>query len=124
MGRAEPFDLLTISPINRYIVNNIAVFFLPRCTYNNDASNITRAVFFPELLSTQEGAMPRRRTPKGKPMNVEGVELRAVRLELDAPTHRALRIEAAKADKSLASYVRDLVEEHLKRKSSGSKGGD
>jgi hypothetical protein len=115
---------MTILLNNRYIVNNVMVFFLLQCTYNYSAANVTRVVFFPELLSTQEGAMPRRRTPKGKPMNVEGVELRAVRLELDAPTHRALRIEAAKADKSLASYVRDLVEEHLKRKSSGAKGAD
>ena len=57
--------------------------------------------------------MPRRKTEKGKPMDAQGVELRAVRLELDAATHKVLRIEAAKRDMSMAALVRKLVEEFV-----------
>jgi predicted HicB family RNase H-like nuclease len=53
---------------------------------------------------------------EGKPMNAVGVELKAVRLELSAETHRALRIEAAKQDTSMAALVRGLVEEHLAKR--------
>lgn len=43
-------------------------------------------------------------------------KLRAVRLELEEPIHKLLRLEAAKADTSLAALARELVEEGLKRR--------
>jgi hypothetical protein len=61
--------------------------------------------------------MPRRQSKSGKPINASGVELKSVRLELDPATHKALRVEAANQDKSMAALVRTLVEEFLgKRK--------
>ena len=66
--------------------------------------------------------MPRRKSEKGRPMNSQGVELRAVRVELTEATHKLLRIAAAKADKSLGNYVRVLVEAHLHGKPTGEKG--
>jgi hypothetical protein len=57
--------------------------------------------------------MPRKTTREGKPVNAAGVELKAVRLELAAPDHRQLRVAAAGAGLSMASYVRRLVETHL-----------
>jgi hypothetical protein len=65
--------------------------------------------------------MPRKKTEKGKPMDAQGVELRAVRLELDASTHRVLRIEAAKRDMSMAALVRSLVEEFVTKQKPASK---
>jgi predicted HicB family RNase H-like nuclease len=63
--------------------------------------------------------MPRKRSKEGKPVSVTGVELKAVRLELTPETHKELRIEAAKQDKSMAALVRGLVEDFLaKRKPS------
>jgi predicted HicB family RNase H-like nuclease len=62
--------------------------------------------------------MPRKLS-KGKPVSATGTELKAVRLELTAETHKQLRIEAAKQDMSMAALVRGLVEEYLaKRKGS------
>jgi hypothetical protein len=49
-------------------------------------------------------------------MNASGVELKAVRLELPAEEHRALRIEAAKEGVSMAALVRRMVEEYLAKK--------
>jgi hypothetical protein len=57
-----------------------------------------------------------RKTVKETPMNVVGVELRAVRLELSPEVHRELRIEAAKADMSMSALVRELVENYLAKK--------
>ncbi len=66
--------------------------------------------------------MPRKKTEKGKPMNAQGVELRAVRVEVDTATHKILRVEAAKRDMSMAALVRTLVEDFAaKHKSGGEK---
>ena len=46
-------------------------------------------------------------------MDTTGVELKAVRLELPKTTHNALRVEAARQDKSMAALVRALVEDFL-----------
>ncbi len=54
-------------------------------------------------------------------MNAAGVELKAVRLELAPETHKALRIEAAKQDLSMAALVRGLVEDYLAKTSKGPK---
>lgn len=54
-------------------------------------------------------------------MNATGVELKAVRLELPLEVHRALRVEAAKQDQSMAALVRGLVEEFLAKKTRGAK---
>jgi hypothetical protein len=67
--------------------------------------------------------MPHKKSAKGKPMSAQGVELRSVRLDLDPPTHRALRIEAAKQEMSMAALVKMLVEDFLRKKTGGSKGG-
>ena len=45
-----------------------------------------------------------------------------VRLELPPDMHRLLRLAAANAEVSMASYVRDIVEAHLKAKKP--KGGE
>jgi hypothetical protein len=64
--------------------------------------------------------MPRKRSRGGKPVDASGAVLKAVRLELDPATHKALRIEAAHQDKSMAALVKGLVVEYLaKRKASG-----
>ncbi|MDG3006625.1 hypothetical protein [Paludisphaera mucosa] len=69
--------------------------------------------------------MPRKKSPEGKPVNATGTELKAVRLELPAETHKQLRIEAAKRDMSMAALVRGLVEDHLRSKSTRRpKGGE
>ena len=52
-------------------------------------------------------------------MDASGTILKAVRLELDPATHKALRVEAAHQDKSMAALVKGLVEEYLKRKTGG-----
>jgi plasmid stability protein len=57
--------------------------------------------------------MPRKRTPEGKPTDAEGTLLKAVRVELPPPMHNQLRVEAAKQDRSMAAYVRELIEDHL-----------
>jgi len=36
-----------------------------------------------------------------------------VRLDLTPDVHRLLRLAAAEADKSMASYAREIIEEHL-----------
>jgi hypothetical protein len=63
--------------------------------------------------------MPRRRSEKGYAMNSQGVELRAVRLELPLELHRELRIEAAKQDKSMSALAQIAIEEYLARKRKG-----
>jgi hypothetical protein len=63
--------------------------------------------------------MPRKRTREGKAVDATGTVLKAVRLELSPEIHKALRIEAAKADKSMAALVRGWVEEHLARLKKG-----
>jgi predicted HicB family RNase H-like nuclease len=64
--------------------------------------------------------MPRSKSKSGKPINAAGVELKSIRLELDPATHKALRVEAANHDKSMAAFVRTLVEDYFaKRKGSG-----
>jgi predicted HicB family RNase H-like nuclease len=60
--------------------------------------------------------MPRKQSKEGKPVNAVGTELKAVRLELTAETHKELRIEAAKQDMSMAALVRGLVEEYLAKR--------
>jgi predicted HicB family RNase H-like nuclease len=60
--------------------------------------------------------MPRKQSRKGKPMNAAGEELKAVRLELPIETHRQLRMQAAKEEKSMAALVKTLVEDYLKKK--------
>jgi hypothetical protein len=60
--------------------------------------------------------MPRKTSATGKPTNAAGTELRAVRVELDPKTHNQLRVEAAKQDRSMASMVRMLIEEHLAKR--------
>jgi predicted HicB family RNase H-like nuclease len=67
--------------------------------------------------------MPRKRSKKGKPVNATGVELKAVRLELPEETHRQLRVRAAEHGMSMASYVRQLVEDHLVKPTPKGKGG-
>jgi predicted HicB family RNase H-like nuclease len=67
--------------------------------------------------------MPRKRSKKGKPVNATGIELKAVRLELPEDVHRQLRIRAAEQGKSMAAYVRHLVEEHLSKPTPKGKGG-
>ena len=57
--------------------------------------------------------MPRKTSKGGKPVDAVGTELKSVRLELTPETHKALRIAAANADKSMAAVVRDLVEGFL-----------
>ena len=64
--------------------------------------------------------MPRKQSGKGKIVNAAGEELKAVRLELPIETHRQLRMQAAKEEKSMAALVKSLVEDYLKRKA-GSK---
>jgi hypothetical protein len=59
--------------------------------------------------------MPRKKAG-GKPVDASGVELRAVRLELPVEAHKALRIEAAKRELSMAQMVRKLVEEFLAKR--------
>jgi hypothetical protein len=66
--------------------------------------------------------MPHKKSQKGRLMNAQGVELRAVRLELDAATHKVLRVEAAKRDMSMAALVRSLVEEFVAKQQKGSGG--
>jgi predicted HicB family RNase H-like nuclease len=60
--------------------------------------------------------MPRKQSKEGKPMNATGEQLKAVRLELPIETHRQLRMQAAKEEKSMAALVKTLVEDYLKRK--------
>lgn len=57
--------------------------------------------------------MPRNKSPAGKPVNSEGDELKAVRLELTVADHRKLRVAAAKEGVSMASFARRLVESAL-----------
>ena len=57
--------------------------------------------------------MPRKLSTEGRPVDATGTLLRAVRLELSPEVHKALRIEAAKQDKSMAALVREWVEDHL-----------
>jgi hypothetical protein len=65
--------------------------------------------------------MPRKRSTEGRPVDATGTALKAVRLELSPEIHKALRIEAAKQDKSMAALVRTWVEENLARIRKGSK---
>ncbi len=59
---------------------------------------------------------------EAKPVNATEQALKSVRLELEPDTHKALRIEAAKQDKSMAALVRELVEDYLAgRKPKGAK---
>jgi len=57
--------------------------------------------------------MPRRTSPTGRPADVEGTELRPVRVELTPTIHKELRLEAARQDRSMASLVRVLIEKYL-----------
>jgi predicted HicB family RNase H-like nuclease len=65
--------------------------------------------------------MPRKQSKEGKRVDASGTVLKAVRLELDPATHKALRIEAAHQDKSMAALVKGLVEEYLARRKAGAK---
>jgi len=60
--------------------------------------------------------MPRKLSPAGKPTDVEGTELKAVRVELTPDVHKRLRVEAARQDRSMASLVRVLVEDYLAKR--------
>ncbi len=80
--------------------------------------------YHPVDTVNQPGAhtMPRKQSKEGKRVDASGTALKAVRLELDLPTHKALRVEAAHQEKSMAALVKELVEEYLaKRKSGGLK---
>jgi predicted HicB family RNase H-like nuclease len=60
-----------------------------------------------------------RKTPQAdKPIDAAGTELKSVRVDLTPPVHKALRMEAAKQEVSMAAYVRSLIEDHLSRKGS------
>ena len=63
--------------------------------------------------------MPRKTTPKGKPMDATGTELKAVRLELPIEAHKQLRVEAAKEGVSMATFVRKIVEDCLAKLAGG-----
>lgn len=60
--------------------------------------------------------MPRRTSPKGKPVNAAGAVLKIVRLELTEDDHTKLRVEAALEGVSMAALARRLVEEHLAKR--------
>jgi plasmid stability protein len=60
--------------------------------------------------------MPRKMSSAGKPVDSEGSELKAVRVELTPALHKQLRIEAAKHDRSMASMVRTLIEDYLSKR--------
>ena len=68
-------------------------------------------------VSGSDRPMPRKKSTEGKPVNVVGTELKAVRLELTPEIHKELRIEAARRDMSMAALVRGLVEDFLSRRS-------
>jgi hypothetical protein len=68
------------------------------------------------FVQTGVTTMPRKISPAGRPTDAAGTELKAVRVELPPKTHNQLRIEAAKQDQSMASLVRTMIEEYLKRK--------
>ena len=64
--------------------------------------------------------MPRKQSTEGKRVDASGTVLKAVRLELDPATHKALRVEAANQERSMAALVKGLVEDYLaKRKGIG-----
>ncbi len=63
--------------------------------------------------------MPRKRSAEGKPVDVSGVELRAVRVELTPDVHKRLRLAAADEDMSMAALVRRLVEQYLAKPKRG-----
>jgi predicted HicB family RNase H-like nuclease len=63
--------------------------------------------------------MPRKLSKEGKPVDATGTALKAVRLELSPDVHKALRIEAAKADMSMAALVRTWVEDNLSKLKKG-----
>jgi plasmid stability protein len=60
--------------------------------------------------------MPRKLSPKGKPIDAAGTELKAVRVELPPPLHKQLRIEAARRDQSMAAMVRWMIEEFFAKR--------
>ncbi len=66
--------------------------------------------------------MPRKKSEKGRLMNAQGEELRTVRLDLPAETHKRLRVEAAQREMSMAQLARGFVEEGL-AKAKNTKGG-
>ena len=63
--------------------------------------------------------MPHKKTGEGKPVNAQGVELRAVRVELPPEAHKELRVEAAKHDMSMAAFVRQMIEDYLAKQKGG-----
>jgi hypothetical protein len=69
-----------------------------------------------ELFHGDYTRMPGEPTEKGKLMNAAGVGLKALRLELPITMHRQHRMEAARAETSMAGPVKTLVEEFLKKK--------
>ena len=57
-----------------------------------------------------------RKKPEKKDMPATASETKFVRLELPIETHRALRLEAARQELSMAQLARIAVEEYLQRR--------
>lgn len=57
--------------------------------------------------------MARKKGENTLPASETEAGTKAVRLELDLGTHQELRVVAAKAGKSMAAYVRRLIDEDL-----------
>jgi predicted HicB family RNase H-like nuclease len=66
-------------------------------------------------------AMARKPTKRQTDVNTTAEKLRPVRLEIPEDLHARLRFEAARRDASLGETIRQLLEEHLPGKPSGSK---
>jgi hypothetical protein len=79
-----------------------------------------RVRLFVDFVLDKVTSMGRKKA--GVHQDMETTQLRAVRLELPADVHRALRLEAATQDVSLGALARIAVEDYLKRKSGGREG--
>jgi hypothetical protein len=60
--------------------------------------------------------MPRKRNEEGKAVNSAGETLKVVRLELSPEMHLALRVAAAKENKSMSAMAKEVIEAFLQRK--------
>lgn len=58
--------------------------------------------------------MARKRAERREMDTAEGPKLKPVRLDLPPDLHRLLRLAAAGADTSMASYARDILDRHLR----------
>jgi hypothetical protein len=68
---------------------------------------------FKDNQSLGTDPMARKKTEKKKMTEAVEPKTRPVRLDLSQRVHKLLRIIAAQEDVSMASYARDLVEQHL-----------